>query len=194
MSSRTELNPRRRTPQSNFELKAAFPSKLEKDALTALSALPENPYPWMPFSVQVEKETLSIPYRIYHNASLTKTQGLTLQEQLLACLLTRHRDGFIREKHLSRIIAVNATWVAPFVVQLLGEYVIEIIQVIENNLAVLDKPLYRSFLSSNPSFWTLTQQRVISYWDCYYRSHRRAAYPGFRVMDFFRRLQNPDAA
>jgi len=158
----------------------------------ALSALPENPYPWTTFSVQVENETLSIPYRIYHNVSLTRTEGLTLQEQLLACLLTRHHDGLIREKHLTRIIAVNATWVPPFVVQLLGEYVIEIIRIIENNLGVLDKSLYGGFLRLNPDFWALTRSRVVSYWDCYYRSHRKETYPGFRVLDFLHQLQSAD--
>jgi hypothetical protein len=185
-----EPDPWRRSPQNNLELKAAFPSKLQNDVLAALSALPENPCPWTAFSVQVQNEILSIPHRLYHNVSLVRTDRLsTPQEQMLACLLTRHHDGFIREKHLTRIIAVNAAWLPPFVVQLLGEYVIEIIRVIENNLAVLDKPLYGRFLAANPEFWTLTQRRVVSYWNCYYRSHRKDTYPGFRVLDFFRRLQ-----
>jgi len=124
--------------------------------------------------------------------TLTRTEGLTLQEQLLACLLTRHHDGLIREKHLTRIIAVNATWVPPFVVQLLGEYVIEIIRIIENNLGVLDKSLYGGFLRLNPDFWALTRSRVVSYWDCYYRSHRKETYPGFRVLDFLHQLQSAD--
>jgi hypothetical protein len=194
VNTRPEPNPWRRSPQNNIELKAAFPSELHKDVLTALSALPENPYPWTSFNVQVEDETLSIPCRIYHNVSLISTKGLTLREQILACLLTRHHDGFLREKHLTGIIAVNASWVPPFVVQLVGEYVIEVIQVIESNLAVLDKSLYRRFLRSNPEFWARTQQRVISYWDCYYRSQPKDTYPGFRVLDFFQRLQDMDAA
>ena len=190
MNNSIEPDPWRRSPQNNLELKAAFPSKLQNDVLAALSALPENPCPWTAFSVQVQNEILSIPHRLYHNVSLVRTDRLsTPQEQMLACLLTRHHDGFIREKHLTRIIAVNAAWLPPFVVQLLGEYVIEIIRVIENNLAVLDKPLYGRFLAANPEFWTLTQRRVVSYWNCYYRSHRKDTYPGFRVLDFFRRLQ-----
>lgn len=193
MNSRTEPNPLRHPPQSNLELKVAFPSELQKEVLTALAALPENPYPWASFNVRVENEALSIPYRIYHNVSLTRTAGLSLHEQILACLLTRHHDGFIREKHLTGIIAVNANWVAPFVIQLLGEYVIEIIRVIENNLAVLDRSLYGRFLRSNPEFWARTQGRVISYWDCYYRSHDKDTYPGFRVLNFFRRLEANDA-
>jgi hypothetical protein len=184
----------RRSPQNNFELKAAFPSRLQNDALGALSALPENPHPWTAFSVRIENETLSVPRRIYHDVSLVRSDRLSaLQEQMLACLLTRHHDGFIREKHLTRIIAVNAAWLPPFVVQLVGEYVIEIIRVIENNLTVLDKSVYRHFLKSNPEFWALTQRRVVSYWDCYYRSHRKDTYPGFRVLDFFRRVQESDA-
>jgi hypothetical protein len=190
----TEPNPWRHPPQNNLELKAAFPFKLQDDVLTALSALPENPYPWTAFSIRVDNEALSVPYRIYHNPSLIRTDRLsTLQKQMLACLLTRHHDGFIREKYLTRIIAVNAGWMPPFVVPLLGEYVIEIIRVIENNLEVLDKSLYARFLKLNPEFWTLTQQRVVSYWNCYYRSYRKDTYVGFRVTDFFCRLQETDA-
>jgi hypothetical protein len=194
MNNPTEPNPWKRSPQDNFELKAAFPSGLRNDVLAALSALPENPNPWTSFRVHVENETLSVPYRIYHDVSLLRTDRLsTVQEQMLACLLTRHHDGFIREKHLNKIIAVNAAWQPPFVVQLVGEYLIEIIRVIEENLAALDKSLYRSFLRLNPEFWALTQRRVVSYWDCYYRSHRKDTYPGFRVLDFFRRVQESDA-
>lgn len=71
---------------------------------------------------------------------------------------------------------------------LLGEYVIEIIRIIEKNLKNLDVSLYSQFLLSNPSFLALTRQRVISYWDCYYRSIRKDEYSGFRVLRFFENL------
>ena len=194
MNNNTEPNPWKCSPQDNLELKAAFPSTVQSDALAAVSGLPPNPYHWSSFSVRTENESLFVPCRIYHDPSLIRTEGLSaVQEQMLACLLTRHHDGLIRQKYLTRIIAVDAAWLPPFVVQLVGEYVIEIIRVIEENLAFLDKSLYRQFLRLNPEFWTLTQQRVVSYWNCYYRSYRRDVYPGFQVLDFFRRLQQIDS-
>jgi len=59
--------------------------------------------------------------------------------------------------------------VVPFVVQLLGEYVAEIAEVIEAHLGGLSRHLYAEFFRENPSFVALTQTRAMSYWNCYYR-------------------------
>jgi hypothetical protein len=137
----------------------------------------------------VDDELMSIPYRIYHDPTKTSKDLLnSRQKQLVDCLFTRHSDGFVRQKYLAKIIGLNKTWVAPFVIQLLGEYVIEIIRVIEENLGKLDISVYKSFLDANPEFLILTEQRVASYWDCYYRPQQREGYAGFRVLRFFREL------
>jgi hypothetical protein len=74
------------------------------------------------------------------------------------------------------------------VVQLVGEYAIEIIDVIHEHLNLLDRPLYREFLQANPEFFTQTGQRVLSYWDRYHRVHPRDEYGGFKVLEFFKSL------
>ena len=81
---------------------------------------------------------------------------------------------------------------SPFVVRLIGEYVIEILQVINRDRSHLNPRLYRSFLEANPAFFTLARQRVVSYWDCYYRSQRREDYPGFQILDFLQGLATSD--
>lgn len=107
--------------------------------------------------------------------------------------MSRNHDGFVRQEYLSRIVASNYTWVPPFVIQLLGEYVVEILRVIEANLGNLDRALYTQFLRANRNFLALTEQRIFSYWDCYYRfSCRKEDYPGFRAMIFFKQLANED--
>jgi hypothetical protein len=157
-------------PQDNVELLHAFPTSLRNDALLAISVLPKNPHGVGCFTVRVNGEPLSIPYRVYHDAALIHTEKLTsLQNHLVDCILTRHRDGFVRQTHLTRIVGSNYSWVPPFVVRLLGEYVLEILRIIESNLGNLDKSLYAQFLRANPGFLALTEQQVISYWDCYYR-------------------------
>ena len=87
--------------------------------------------------------------------------------------------------------------------QLVGEYVVEIIDSIDIQLAesfVVNpgmKETYGRFVTSNPGFLEITEQRVISYWNCYYR--RRwpnlarvdpgpEDYPGFRVLARLRRV------
>jgi len=146
----------------NAGLVAAFPTFLCGHVLAALETFPEPEHPAArEFSVKVAGELVTIPYRLYHSPSHIKTEHLTdLEKEIVACLMTRHHDGFIRQQHLERIIRSGNPWVPPFVVQLLGEYAIEIIGVIHDNLNALDHSLYREFLQTNPEFFTQTAQRV----------------------------------
>ena len=178
-----------RRAETNRDLQHAFPAGLRNDVLGALSTLPYDPRGASRFAVTVNGEAVSIPTRIYHDTTLIHVDKLnSLQRHLLDGLLTRHHDGFTRQKHLARVAGLPYPWGPPFVVQLLGEYVIDIIRVIEDNLGNLDAPLYASFLRANPLFLALTEQRVSSYWDCYFRSHSRDQYVGFRVLRFFKGL------
>ena len=77
-------------------------------------------------------------------------------------------------------------------IQLAGEYVIEILRLIEEALPDIELSIYERFLRANPVFLTLTEQRIISYWDCYYRSVRQEEYPGFRILKFLNSVaRNP---
>jgi hypothetical protein len=177
-------------PQDNLRLLHAFPTSLSAEALPAISVLPKNPHGVGNFTVQVNNEAVLIPYRVYHDTAMIHTDKLSsMQKHLVDCILTRHHDGFVRQKRLAQIVSSNYAWVPPFVIQLLGEYVVEILHVIEANLGNLDKALYTEFLRANPDFLALTEQRVISYWDCYYRfSCIKEDYPGFRAVHFFKQL------
>ena len=79
----------------------------------------------------------------------------------------------------------------PFVVQLLGEYVVQIADGIAQGLPGLDPAAYQRFAADNPPFLDLTCRRGVSYWE-YYCSGRHpfpeapifqfAEYPSFRVL------------
>lgn len=71
--------------------------------------------------------------------------------------------------------------------QLVGEYVCEIIQRLLHHLPDIDRELIARFAADNSPFIALTQRRVISYWDVYYRSRfpRFTDYPGFQIMNAF---------
>lgn len=129
---------------------------------------------------------LRIPYRVYWEVAEIREAGLEGREKhLLDCILTRHHDGFERERRLQEILTVPEPWVPSFVVQLAGEYVIEILDGIRRNLDLLDAALYGEFLRENPLLRRKTAARVESYWNCYYRRYySRAQYPGFVVLDF----------
>lgn len=171
------------------DLLKAFPAALRDDALKLISALPETALSPNGFSAEIGEDTVSIPYRIYHDPALIDSASLTqTQHELLACLLTRHHSGFIREEYLPKILGCNHEWVPPFVVQLVGEYVVEIIRAISDGIHNLDPDLYRAFLTRNPAFYKTTKQRVLSYWNCYYRAERKEDYAGFQVLEFFDHL------
>jgi hypothetical protein len=178
---------------NNSDLVSAFPSSVGADALQVASVLPPASLSSDTFSACVSGEIVSIPYRIYHDPALIDRTRLTARQgELLDCLLTRHHNGSVREQHLAGIIRSNNEWIPPFVVQLVGEYVVEILEIVSRNLDHLDARLYRGFLKTNSEFFALTKQRIISYWDCYYRGQRRDDYVGFKISAFMEHLLTTD--
>jgi len=172
----------------------AFPAALNEAVSAAAALMPAAAHePSESFAVQVGGERVEIPYRIY-NPEPPLEVAYETHRTVLACLSTRHHDGRVRQRHLGWILPQPQTWVVPFVVQLVGEYVVEIVLDIQTGLAELDvegspeRRRYGAFVADNPAFVELTAQRVASYWDCYYRYRypRRADYPGFTLLSSLR--------
>jgi hypothetical protein len=180
--------------KSNKELVLAFPESLREDVIAMLSVFPENAHSCGSFSVKIAGEVLSLPNRIYHDPKLIDTQRLTAaQRQLAYALLTRHNNGFVRQEFVSRLIESSQVWIPPFVVKLMGEYVIEILHLIKARLSSLDKPIYRGFANGNPEFLAITQSRIVSYWNCYYRHVSTDEYVGFQLLSYLESLVTGDS-
>jgi hypothetical protein len=94
--------------QDNQDLLRAFPSSVRDDVLAVVSVLPENPHGVGHFEVQVNRETIEIPNRVYHNPALIDVSKLSsLQQHFVNCILTRHRDGHVRQntrKGIARLL------------------------------------------------------------------------------------------
>ncbi|KAA0995963.1 hypothetical protein FQ192_07960 [Pseudomonas sp. ANT_J12] len=175
----------------------AFPSCLEQEAKALDQVVGQLSQARVAMDRFIEvrggEEEMVIPYRVYDQgyeevfAHLTETQSI-----LFSCLLTRHHDGRVRQRHLERILSVREPWVVPFVVQLMGEYVIEILETVEAHLPTLDPELYGRFIRDNQAYFQTTQARMISYWDCYYRGRHpsQSDYAGFRLFSKFREFRN----
>ncbi|MGH7790165.1 MAG: hypothetical protein ACRERC_25080 [Candidatus Binatia bacterium] len=137
--------------------------------------------------VVVGGESLHIPSRVYF--PVPDERALARHSDsgrvLLGCIYTRHHDGHVREKFLAEIISSPLNWVPPFVIQLLGEYVIEIHRLILCSAGYLGQATYTQFVAENPQFIRLTRQRAASYWDCYYRGALRTLddYPATQALD-----------
>lgn len=152
--------------------------------------------PHASFSVVVEGQQVLIPGRLYNDEPPTDAvvSLSSCQRQLLHCLYSRHHDGVVRQRHLEKIVGSTDSWVIPVVVQLVGEYVLEILVVICDELRDLATPgtrghhVYGQFIVDNPAFFARTQRRVVSYWSCYHRGNYASfrGYPGCTLLDLLR--------
>ncbi|MGW1997773.1 hypothetical protein [Embleya sp. NPDC001921] len=175
---------------------AAFPGFLADDVRAVASTMPPHRLgPVEPFPVDVQGERVAIPYRIYNDEPDIALSASFSERQVfvLHCLYTRHHDGRVRQRHLERILPLAEPWVVPFVVHLVGEYVVEIQRTIWDGLVDIDIPgtpqhdVYGAFLAANPDFLHLTSQRIASYWNCYYRNkYPREYYPGRIILESLR--------
>lgn len=187
-----------RPPSASSEsLASAFPRELAGDLQAVLAVMPASRFlPAASFSAVVQGQQVTIPGRLYNDepSADTVTTLSPRQRQLLHCLYSRHCDGRARQRHLEKIIGSTDPWVVPFVLQLVGEYVLEILVTIREELPGLATPgtheqlAYGRFILDNPAFFDRTQRRVVSYWNCYYRAAYTSFrnYPGCTVLDRLR--------
>jgi len=178
-------------PDGLERIAAAFPSQLAAEVAAVCTVIPlATTLP--PTSADIGPITLAgerlrIPQRIYWGEP-TEAAANSLHERerlILSAIYTRHHNGFVRERALREVIRSREHLVQPFIVQLLGEYVLEIIKIIE---AELPEPIlaeYAAFLHGNGKFLELTRARATSYWNAYARSEfpRLREYPALRMLE-----------
>jgi hypothetical protein len=192
-------------------LAKAFPALLAPVVTSVAQSLPaarlapsrpvtaSNSHAWA--ALVVDGEPVVIPYRVYNPAPPAQyARGLSRTEQVVtAAIYSRHHDGLVRQRALGTLLDFDEPWTAPFVVQLLGEYVIQICVDIEEftRTALPARPATRdslsAFLMQNPCFAELTRQRAVSYWSRYYRALHasRDTYPALAALS---RLSGSTAA
>lgn len=144
-------------------VRGAFPASAQDDLEVVLHLLPPGDYNSDPrlagtgnergrWAV-IENQRVQAFYRIY-NASLSpRPRGLTADQiQILGCLYTRHRDGFVRQRYIDDLVSVPTAWTPMFVLQLLGEYVVEIAAALKDRIAKLDPASFTAFSEVNRDF------------------------------------------
>jgi hypothetical protein len=123
--------------------------------------------------IVVDGDEVRIPYRHYQEPSAEVSEPRA--EIVRQAWLTRSSRGRLRQLALRTLFEAPASWHVPFVLQLCGEYVIEIgrdVAVYASSALPRDLPMiaaYRQFWRENPDFVALTYARVGSYWGAYYR-------------------------
>ncbi|KWE44252.1 hypothetical protein WL76_31635 [Burkholderia ubonensis] len=182
------MNTIRHSSTKDGTIVTAFPEILRADA-SAVADRMQCPTMALPgWSVTVRGEALNLPYRIHHEESEALFTHLSgVQAVIYACVLTRHTNGHVRQRQIERLASESLDWIAPFIIQLCSEYVIEILVDVEQRLPRIDRDTYGAFIRENPVFYRKTRDRMVSYWDCYYRwlYKRKRDYVGFRLFDQF---------
>ena len=167
----------------------AFPRTLE-DTVRSVSAAVSKGESHKPHSnayyPNLRGEALQIPARVYYDSeALGEGCARRGAEGTVAqCLGTRHSEGFVRQQCAVQLLKSDQYWTAPFLIHLLGEYVVEVIAPIERMLQEGVPPQFREFVAENPSYMVTVEKRAISYWSCYYRGQflNKAHYPGLRAI------------
>jgi hypothetical protein len=165
----------------------SFPSDLKEDVESVLDILPldqndvrlcdgqvhhvDNLISDNYQSVMLNSKILKINYRYYFDEPKIEeeTKLTDLQNVILNCIYLRHHNGFIRQKRLEMLKGFQDYFVIPFTFQLLGEYVIEILVVLDKLINEKTVDNYVQFTKENHKYWLQTKSRMISYWNEYYR-------------------------
>jgi hypothetical protein len=189
------------------KIQNAFPDKLRTDVRTVISVLPLekkvllNDGQTVEISalishktqeVVLDGERLLIPTRIYFNEPYSYEEKTLneLQKVILNCIYLRHHDGHVRQKRLNTLISMNYYFTVPYTFQLLGEYVVEIINDLDDFIDEANIHLFKRFISENPGYSTLTRNRMISYWNEYYRLGEKKDIRNYVGKRIFERLEN----
>ena len=175
----------------------AFPADLKNDVEIVCDFLVDknfNIHPTVEQKIVLKGQNLVIPGRVYLDEPTETTgQNFTIRQQtILNCIYLRHKNGFVRQKRLEKLIAKSDSFVVPFVFQLLGEYVLEILLVADKHINERTIDDYLNFFEENPKYRQQTESRMISYWDAYYRRpgyKRLNDYIGYQI---FKRIKTEE--
>ena len=168
----------------------AFPMRLRKDVDGVCDYLMDKNFDIHSSEQKIilDKEALNIPSRVYFDKpddTMEKTLTTT-QQTILNCLYLRHYNGFIRQRKLEKLVSnTDDYFIIPYVFALLGEYVIEILDVVDKHISDKTMDQYLRFFSENPLHRQKTEARMISYWNEYYRwqYQRFDRYIGKKIFD-----------
>jgi len=89
---------------------------------------------------------------------------------ILHCIYSRNCDGYVRQKHVKELLSTNIPeWVIPYIVKVCDEYVVEILQMVYEKLEGKNTDVIRQFCANNKKIFCRSYNRMISYWNEFYR-------------------------
>lgn len=158
----------------------AFPKELNYHASIVLSLISNNTENHLFADASEECFTyrlldgqiISFPSRIYYQDEFEiLSPRLSFEQKMIYhCIFSRHCDGFVREKHIQYILCEDyPDWVLPYILKVSDEYVYEILEDIYGELKNRDNEKIKAFCQKNIQSFLKSHDRMISYWNEYYR-------------------------
>jgi len=156
-----------------------FPNDLKNDLLKVTQLIPQITYSNINIGVSEENiqyladgYSIEFPYRMYFiNISDDVLTELSIQQKMiLHCIYTRSCNGYIRQQHLKSLLLMDfADWTIPYIVKLCDEYIVEVLEMTYDILKDRDNEQFKRFCSDNVQSFSKSYDRMISYWNEYYR-------------------------
>jgi len=156
-----------------------FPNYLKDDVSKVDGLMPYKTYNNITIGVSEDtiqyiqdSTVISFPYRIYYtNISDEVIDNLSLrQKMILHCIFSRSCDGFVRQKHIYSLLQMDyEDWAIPYIVKICDEYVVEILEMTYDILKEQDTERIKRFCHENIVPFCKSYNRMISYWNEYYR-------------------------
>jgi hypothetical protein len=115
---------------------------------------------------------IKFPYRIYYiDNSDEFIDSLNEQQKMIVhCIYSRSCDGFVRQKHMNSLLLMDyEDWSIPYIVKICDEYVLEILEMTYEILKDQDTERIKNFCFQNNILFCKSYNRMISYWNEYYR-------------------------
>ena len=119
-----------------------------------------------------DNRVIRFPYRIYYTDIPDKViEKVSLRQQMIIhCIYSRNCDGFVRQKHMYSLLHMDyEDWAIPYIVKICDEYVIEIVEMTYDILKEQDTERIKRFCSENIVPFCKSYNRMISYWNEFYR-------------------------
>lgn len=151
----------------------AFPTKHRSNATSGCKAVAGilTIQQWTErIDVRAEGERILIPARLHFASEALPLVQSDVGWRFARALQTRSNDGFERQRAARDLMADLQPWSAPFIVALIGEYIVEILDDIAAVLTPEKVRMLGTFIAQNQLYWQTTKRRVMSYWNAYYRS------------------------
>ncbi len=167
--------------------RAAFPVAnwdMAEEAIRHLRPWVDDTYRQRSTGFDVLGQSVRLPTRLHFKSLPPVDGGLSSLPIPALCLVSRATDGFLRQRAAEAIVNVQSGWVAPFIATLLGDYVVEIADVICEGVPGFDQALYANFVRENRTAVRTIRARATSYWAAYYRDRfpDRRDYPALKAL------------